>query len=211
MAYSFLDQTIIQFDRCVKTLWGQPPGTKRPNPAQHIIETPLSEAEQKLAAGLMRVNHTGEVCAQALYLGQAFGTSNLALKQVFFEAAQEENDHLTWCKQRLDSLSSHTSHLNPLWYGGSFLLGAFASRCGDGWSLGFLEETEQQVVSHLEGHLSRLPTHDHLSLAIIGQMIVDETKHATTATALGAHPLPKAIRVAMKYTAKAMTTIAYFV
>lgn len=211
MTHSFLDQTIIQFDRCVKTLWGQPIGTERPDPAQHIIETPLSEAEQKLAAGLMRVNHTGEVCAQALYLGQAFGTSNLKLKHVFAEAAQEENDHLTWCKRRLDTLNSHTSYLNPLWYGGSFLLGIFASRCGDGWSLGFLEETEQQVTQHLQDHLSRLPTDDHLSHAIIGQMIIDETKHATTATSLGARDLPKPIRLGMKYTAKAMTTIAYFV
>lgn len=210
MTLNFLDRTIVRFDRCIKTFWGLPEGTARPNPAEHIIETPLSIAEKAKSAGLMRVNHAGEVCAQALYLGQAFGTQNQSLKTTFFEAAREENDHLTWCKKRLDALGSHTSYLNPFWYSGSFILGAFASRCGDGWSLGFLEETEKQVVEHLKGHLSRLSPDDHASHAIIGQMIQDEAKHATTAVRLGALPLPRRIRFAMNKMAKIMTNIAYY-
>lgn len=210
MTLTTLDRAILRFDRCVKTFWGLPEGTARPDPAQHIVEAPLSTQEKAKSAGLMRVNHTGEVCAQALYLGQAFGTQNQSLKSTFLEAASEENDHLVWCKKRLDALNSHTSYLNPLWYGGSFILGTFASRCGDGWSLGFLEETEKQVVAHLKKHRSLLPSNDHASHAIIGQMILDETKHATTAAHLGAFPLPTPIRFTMKCIAKIMTSIAYY-
>ncbi|MFO1258339.1 MAG: 2-polyprenyl-3-methyl-6-methoxy-1,4-benzoquinone monooxygenase [Gammaproteobacteria bacterium] len=211
MTLTFLDRAIVRFDRCIKTFLGHPEGTTRPDPAQHIIETPLSRIEKAKSAGLMRVNHAGEVCAQALYLGQAFGTQNQSLKSTFFEAAREESDHLTWCKKRLDTLASHTSYLNPFWYTGSFILGTFASRCGDGWSLGFLEETEKQVVDHLKNHLSRLPADDHASHAIVGQMIQDETNHATTASHLGAYPLPAPIRFTMKCMAKIMTTVTYYV
>jgi 3-demethoxyubiquinol 3-hydroxylase len=207
-------------DAALRTLLASTPA-RRATPQAHLSTNtlamthsqPLTESDKAHAVGLMRVNHVGEVCAQALYAGQAFATNNVALKQVFTEAAAEEGDHLAWTKQRLDELGARPSLLNPLWYAGSFALGALASRLGDKLSLGFVVETERQVEAHLEGHLSSqaqaLPQQDHASRAIVAQMQADEVAHAAHAQSLGATELPAPAKAAMKVMAKVMTTVAY--
>lgn len=183
----------------------------RANPASNEAETELSLDEQRISQGCMRVNHTGEICAQALYRGQAFGTKNHPLKQHLNKAAVEEIDHLHWCKERLDELDTHTSYLNPFWYCASFLIGYTAARRGDPLSLGFVEETEQQVLVHLTQHQKILPLHDQKSRAIIGIMKLDEAEHADNAKNAGAKRLSPLLKFLMKLQSKVMTTTAYYV
>ncbi len=207
--YSPVDHLIGQLDQGLRTLFGQPETTERPNPAEGIPEASLSESERRHVAGLMRVDHAGEVCAQALYQGQAIAARHSRVRQQMERAAQEENDHLDWCQQRLQELDSHTSVLNPFWYAGSLAIGMLAGAAGDKWSLGFVVETERQVEKHLEDHIERLPSQDQRSKAILEQMKEDEAHHATTALAAGGAPLPKPVKRLMSLTSKVMTTLAY--
>ena len=169
----------------------------------------MNEAEKRHAAGLMRVNHSGEVCAQALYQGQALTARNPEAARALIEASEEETEHLAWCEKRLTELGSHKSFLNPLWYAGSFTLGALAGALGDKWNLGFLAETERQVEGHLNEHLSDLPEQDAKSRAIVEQMKTDEMKHAETAIEHGGVPLPMPVKQAMQMTSKVLTFAAY--
>lgn len=182
----------------------------RPSPGHTAASTTTLNANQRRhAAGLMRVNHAGEVAAQALYQGQALTAQNPAIREHLLEAAQEERDHLAWCKQRLEALDSHASLLDPLWFGGAYLMGAAAGLAGDKISLGFVAETERQVAAHLEGHLNTLPVEDHASRAVVTQMHADETRHGQEAIEQGGVELPAAIRALMHITAKVMTRCAY--
>lgn len=202
------DSFFSALNSALRTLFAQPHSDKPSPQAKQPSE--LDEQEQKHAAGLMRVNHVGEVCAQALYTGQALVTKNPSLRAHLLEAAREEGDHLAWTYSRLQALHSHTSLLNPLWYSGAFALGAIAGKLGgDRLSLGFVVETENQVEAHLAGHLKTLPLKDHASRAIVQQMKIDEARHAQEAQAAGAKILPKAVAQAMRCMAKFMTTVAY--
>lgn len=207
--YTPFDRALMELDQGLRTLFGQPETTERGNPAQGVAEQELSEQEKKHAAGLMRVNHSGEVCAQALYQGQALTARKSKVREQMQRAAQEENDHLDWCEKRLKELDSHTSLLNPLWYGGSLAIGAIAGVAGDKWSLGFVVETERQVEKHLDGHLETLPNTDARSRAIVEQMKEDEIQHADTALHAGGAPLPAPIKRIMSLTSKVMTKTAY--
>jgi ubiquinone biosynthesis monooxygenase Coq7 len=209
--YSPFDQLLMHMDKAVRTVFGAPPVTERPNPAQAQPEAELSNDQRRLVAGLMRVNHAGEVSAQALYQGQSLTAKLGEVRSKMERAAMEENDHLAWCEQRLTELDSHASVLNPLWYAGSFAIGAAAGLAGDKWSLGFVVETEKQVVRHLEEHLERLPPQDHKSRAILEQMQEDEAHHATTALQAGSAELPKPVKQLMRLTSKLMTTTAYYI
>lgn len=209
--YDFLDRLLINLDHGVRTIFGSPPPTGRPNPAAGIPEADLSDEEQAQAARLMRVNHAGEVSAQALYQGQALTARLPDVRDKMERAALEENDHLLWCEQRIDELGGRASLLNPLWYTGSLAIGALAGWAGDKWSLGFIVETERQVVRHLEEHLDRLSPADARSRAILLQMKEDESHHATTALAAGGEPLPAPVRTMMSLTSKVMTKTAYWV
>ena len=209
--YTAIDTLLINLDRAVRTVFGRPPSTGRPNPADQAWEPELNEVEQQQAARLMRVNHTGEVCAQALYQGQALTASQPDVRVQLEQAAREENDHLNWCETRLEELGSHTSVLNPLFYAGSFLLGVLNGQAGDRWNLGFLAETERQVVQHLQDHLQRLPPQDEKSRLILAGMQADEGRHATTALEAGGTPLPLPVRLLMKAAAKVMTRTTYWV
>jgi len=204
------DRLIIEFDKGLRTLFA-PAASARPLPGKQLDEAPLSEAEKKLAAALMRVNHSGEICAQALYQGQALTARNPVAKAALEQAAQEETEHLSWCETRIHELGSHTSYLNPLWYSGSLAIGALAGALGDKWNLGFLAETEHQVERHLEGHLARLPEADVKSRAIVEQMKTDEARHASTALEQGGVALPFPVQQGMRFTSKLMTKAAYWV
>ncbi len=207
--YDFLDRILINIDHGIRTVFGSPPPTERPNPSATVPESALSDEERLLSARLMRVNHAGEVSAQALYQGQALTARLREVRGKMERAALEENDHLLWCEQRINELGGRTSLLNPLWYAGSLAIGALAGRAGDRWSLGFIVETERQVVRHLEEHLERLPAGDGRSRAILLQMKDDELHHATTALAAGGAPLPQPVRALMTLTSKVMTKTAY--
>jgi ubiquinone biosynthesis monooxygenase Coq7 len=209
--HTFLDKICLGFDQALKALTHDIQTTGSPYPAESAGEADLSAAESALSAGLMRVNHTGEVCAQALYHGQALVTRHAPLQAQLQAAALEEGDHLYWCKRRLDELQSHTSYLNPLWYAGSFCIGAVAGVVGDDWSLGFVVETEKQVINHLEGHLKRLPVNDVRSAAILKQMEQDEAHHRDEAKAAGARELPPPIKVLMRMMSKVMVKTVYYV
>ena len=209
--YSFFDKLCLQFDQSLKVLSGEVIPTGRVNPATVVEEGDLDAQQAEQAAALMRVNHVGEVCAQALYQGQALTARNETVRIEMQQAAQEENDHLLWCAQRLTELHSRPSYLNPLWYTGSFMLGAVAGLAGDRWSLGFVVETERQVEAHLASHLQQLPEPDYKSRAIVAQMKIDEAKHAATAQANGAKNLPQWVRVLMRTKAKIMTITAYWI
>jgi len=204
------DRLIIEFDKGLRTLFA-PAASVRPLPGKQLDEAQLNEAEKKLAAALMRVNHSGEICAQALYQGQALTARNPVAKAALEQAAQEETEHLNWCETRIHELGSHTSYLNPLWYGGSLAIGALAGALGDKWNLGFLAETEHQVEHHLEGHLARLPAADLKSRAVVEQMKIDEARHASTALEHGGAPLPLPVKQGMQLTSKLMTRAAYWV
>jgi ubiquinone biosynthesis monooxygenase Coq7 len=209
--YTPFDQLIMSADTALRTLFGEPIITERGYPADDISEVEFSEQEKKHIAGLMRVNHCGEVSAQALYQGQSLTSRNSEIREKLRQAALEENDHLDWTKNRLQELGSNTSILNPLWYGGSFAIGAFAGAIGDKWNLGFLAETEHQVVEHLESHLNKLPGGDLRSRAILEQMKTDELKHATTAIEQGAAELPPPVKKLMAAMSKVMTGSAYYI
>ena len=207
--FSPADQFLINIDQAVKTLFGKPDITEREYPAKDIETSDLTQEQSKQVAGLMRVNHTGEVCAQALYQGQALTAKLPRVRASMERAAQEENDHLDWCHTRLDELESHTSYLNPLWYAGSFAIGATAGLIGDKWSLGFVAETEKQVVRHLESHLDKLPQDDARTRTILEQMKIDEEHHGATAMQAGGAALPQPVKTLMGLTSKIMTSIAY--
>ncbi|MBP9722324.1 MAG: 2-polyprenyl-3-methyl-6-methoxy-1,4-benzoquinone monooxygenase [Gammaproteobacteria bacterium] len=203
---------IINFiDTTLRTLFSQPITTNRPNPAKDIINPSLNNLNINKIIGFMRVNHCGEVCAQALYQGQALTARNYEIKLTLRQAAEEENDHLVWCQDRLKELNSHTSYLNPLWYCGSLVIGVFAGLAGDKYNLGFLAETEKQVSKHLTEHLEKWPINDYKSKAIIKQMRIDEQNHANTATEAGGSNLPIPVKYFMQFSAKIMTTIAYYI
>lgn len=204
------DALILQFDRALRTVFA-PAVSRRPHPDNGLPEGELSEAEKRHAAGLMRVNHSGEVCAQALYQGQALTARNPEAARALREASDEETEHLAWCERRLTELGSHKSYLNPLWYTGAFAIGVLAGALGDRWNLGFLAETERQVEGHLDGHLKRLPEQDAKSRAIVEQMKADEIRHAETAIAHGGAELPLPVKLAMKLSSKVMTQAAYWV
>lgn len=205
-----MDTLLIALDNALRTLAGASHAA-RPCPTAAEPPSPLSPADQRLSGALMRVNHVGEVCAQALYQAQALAGRDPALKRRLETAAREEGDHLAWTEQRLRELGDRPSLLNPLWYAGAFTIGLVAGRAGDARSLGFVVETERQVESHLEGHLSQLPASDHASRAIVRQMKEDESRHADAALAAGASPLPAPVRWAMRAAARVMTTTAHYV
>ena len=202
-----MDSLFNAADTALRTLFATPRASQA-CPTVPEGDTVLNDAEKKKAAGLMRVNHVGEVCAQALYTAQALATPNKALRAHFTQACIEETDHLAWTAQRLEALGSRPSLLNPLWYAGAFGLGLLAGRMGDALSLGFVVETERQVGAHLESHLSLLPEGDHESRAIVSQMQIDEIRHADEAVAAGAAELPLPVKELMRAAAKVMTTVA---
>ena len=204
-----IDGFIIEFDRALRSIVGATP-MRRPVPdSSAMSETELSAEEKKHAAGLMRVNHVGEVCAQALYQSQKLHAKSDDLKNKLEHAAIEEEDHLAWCERRLEELDSRPSLLNPVWYAGSFVLGSIAGLAGDKISLGFVAETEKQVEHHLDDHLKELPSNDHRSRAIVAQMRADEIAHGQMAIQEGGVELPSAIQTVMKTMAKVMTVTAY--
>lgn len=204
-----LDQLIVQFDQALRTLIPGSSTAKRASPAMRIPEAELDASERRRAAGLMRINHTGEVCAQALYQGQALTAKLPDIRQSMEEAAQEEVDHLAWCEQRLQDLDSRASVFNPAWYAMSFGLGAAAGLAGDKWSLGFVAETEEQVCEHLKDHLERLPANDARSKAVLQQMLVDEKIHGDTARQAGGVALPLPIKLGMQMLSVVMKKTAY--
>jgi len=203
-----LDQLIVGVDKALRVVGGVA-AMSRPNPGAHAVDSDLSDAERRHSAGLMRVNHVGEVCAQALYDSQANFAHTQEVRSQFEHAAREEEDHLAWCAQRLTELGSQPSVLNPLWYAGAYVMGSVAARIGDPVSLGFVVETERQVEAHLNSHLELLPAQDAKSRAIVDQMRIDEIAHADAAQAAGAASLPLPVKVAMRAMAKVMTTTAY--
>ena len=205
-----LDRFITAFDNGLRTLLA-PAHSARPVPGDAVAEAAMSGPERELAGALMRVNHTGEICAQALYQGQALTARDEQARAVLEQAAAEEADHLAWTAQRITELGGRASFLNPLWYAGSFALGAAAGLLGDKWNLGFLAETERQVEGHLAGHLDRLPAQDEKSRAIVGAMKDDEARHANTAVDHGAAELPEPVRQAMKLGSRVMTRTAFWI
>lgn len=204
-----IDELLGIADRALRMLAAEPVAA-RPYPVQQPSDQ-LSDDERRESAALMRVNHVGEVCAQALYEAQALGTRDPQLRQAFLAAARDEVDHLAWTQRRIGELGGRTSLLNPLWYAGAFGIGLVAARLGDRASLGFMAETERQVEAHLQGHLDRLPAGDAASRAVVKQMQDDEIHHAHTATAMGGVELPFPLRAAMRLAAKVMTTTAHYV
>lgn len=208
---SALDRSLAGLGRALATLADAIPAT-RPNPAAAIVDDgPADPADRRLSAALMRVDHVGEVCAQALYEGQAATARDPELARQFRQAAAEEGDHLAWTRQRLDELGARPSLLNPFWYAGAFALGALAGRAGDRISLGFMAETERQVEEHLAGHMDRLPADDRRSRAIVDQMKEDEVRHAEEAMRLGGAELPFPVRAAMRLAARVMTGTAHYI
>lgn len=204
-----LDDLIVVFDKGLRTLFAKPRSV-RLHPDQMLEENPLSEAEKKQSGALMRVNHTGEVCAQALYSGQALTARNPETTAALKQAALEETEHLAWCEKRIQQLGSRTSLLNPLFYAGSFTLGSIAGALGDRWNLGFLAETEKQVGAHLASHLQQLPAGDLKTRKIVEQMQLDEGRHAQEAKQQGAAELPPPVRFLMKNMSKIMTRTSYY-
>ncbi len=203
-----IDRLIVAFDNGLRTLMA-PARSARPHPDATIDDGELDAAQRALSAALMRVNHTGEICAQALYQGQALTARNPSARGALEQAAAEETDHLAWTEQRITELGSRVSVLNPLFYAGSFALGAIAGIAGDKWNLGFLAETERQVESHLDSHLGRLPDADVKSRAIVDQMKADEARHARTAVEHGGAELPQPLKQAMKLGSKLMTETTF--
>lgn len=204
-----LDQLLVQFDRAIRTLSPDTATHSRPSPAEKTSESEMDESERQHAAGLMRVNHTGEVMAQALYQGQALTAKLDQVRAEMEHAADEEIDHLAWCEQRTKQLGSHTSLLNPLWYGLSFGMGATAGALGDKLSLGFVAAIEDQVCEHLEEHLHTLPDQDQKSRVIVEQMLEDEARHSHTAIAAGGVRFPRPVKGLMSLVSKVMTKTSY--
>lgn len=208
---SSLDTAIGCLDQGLRLLFGPPPAAERPNPAATLPDDAGDASARTTAGRLMRVNHSGEICAQALYQGQSLTARAPEVREKLRRSSVEENDHLAWTAERIRELESRTSYLNPLWYTGSFAIGAAAGLIGDRWSLGFLAETERQVVEHLQGHLERLRAEDLRSRAIVEQMKEDEGHHATVAIEAGARELPAPVKALMRLTARVMTSTAYWV
>ncbi len=206
----WVDTSILELDHALRALGGASQAS-RPIPEPVLGGRPLSEQERRHAAGLMRVNHVGEVCAQALYRAQALVTNDARLAGNLRNAAREENDHLAWTEARLTALDARPSLLNPLWYAGAYGIGLIAARAGDAVSLGFVVETERQVEEHLEGHLQQLPQADTASRAVVAQMRDDEARHAREAMAHGARLLPRPLRSLMRAAARVMTRTAYWI
>lgn len=202
------DTTITEFDRALRTLFAKP-HSLRPVPDSDAPEASLSDAEKKHVTSLMRVNHTGEICAQALYSGQVLTSRDAKVSQALKHAALEETEHLAWCEARIKSLGGHTSVLNPLFYAGALGIGVVAGALGDKWNLGFLAETEKQVGKHLASHLAVLPAQDEKTRAIVQQMQIDEASHQTQAEQHGAAELPALVKWGMAKVSKIMTTLAY--
>ena len=205
-----LDQFITTFEVGLRTVFASAHAA-RPRPDASLEEPALDDSSKRHAAALMRVNHVGEVCAQALYSGQALTSKNVQIVKALEHAAEEEIDHLAWCETRINELGGRKSLLNPLWYAGSFTLGAVAGALGDKWNLGFLAETENQVAAHLENHLQQLSDADIKTRTIVNQMQQDEAAHASEAYALGASELPAPIKLGMKIASKMMTKTAYYI
>jgi 3-demethoxyubiquinol 3-hydroxylase len=205
-----IDTFITTFDTGLRTLFSASVAA-RPRPDANVDESPFSDASKAHAAALMRVNHVGEVCAQALYSGQAFTSNNPQIVNALQQAAAEETDHLAWCESRINELGGRKSLLNPLWYAGSFTLGAVAGVLGDKWNLGFLEETEQQVSLHLQSHLNQLDEADIKTRTIVQQMQMEEMSHAAHAKQLGASELPAPIKAGMQTASRIMTKTAYYI
>ena len=205
-----IDKLIISFDGALRTLL-TPAQTLRSVPGTDLPEAELTDIEKRLSCALMRVNHVGEVCAQALYQGQGLTARNETVQQTLMQAAREETEHLAWTERRIAELGGRKSLLNPLWYGGSFAIGVVAGMLGDKWNLGFLAETEHQVGAHLAGHLQLLPHNDEKSRAIVTQMKIDEASHATMALSYGGAELPLPVKFTMKLGSKVMTQTAYWV
>jgi ubiquinone biosynthesis monooxygenase Coq7 len=202
-----MDQAIVELDRALRAICA-PARSVRPVPGADLPDTNLDVEQRRLVIGLMRVNHCGEICAQALYQGQALTSRDDTVRRALRVAAEEETEHLAWTEQRIAELGGRKSLLNPLWYSGALALGLLAGACGDKWNLGFLAETERQVEAHLDGHLDALPAEDARSRAIVDQMRVDEMRHAEMALAHGAAELPAIVRLAMKASARLMTGLA---
>ena len=210
-SFSIIDSIINEVDKGLRTSFGPAPRADRANPAVDKPDNEIPDRERELAGRFMRINHAGEICAQGLYQGQALTARLPRVRKKMEEAAQEENDHIAWTADRIRELGSHTSYLNPFWYAGSFALGALAGLAGDKWSLGFVAETEKQVVEHLESHMDKLSPTDEKSRAILEQMRIDEGKHATTAMTAGAVSFPRPIQRLMKFTSKIFTNTTYWV
>jgi ubiquinone biosynthesis monooxygenase Coq7 len=203
-----IDQLISEFDRALRAVAGVVQAS-RPSPGERVAESSLDAEPRAHAAALMRVNHVGEVCAQALYQGQALTARNAVARQALEKAAREEEDHLAWSAERIRELGGRPSLLNPLWYAGSFAIGAAAGALGDKWNLAFLAETERQVEEHLAGHLEALPADDQRTRAVVEAMRADEARHRASAIDLGAAELPEPVKRAMRLASKVMTIVAY--
>lgn len=209
--YTLLDKLCLSVDQALRTISTNPQTTRRPYPAAEVGEPPLTREQCKRSAALMRVNHAGEVCAQALYYGQGLAARDPLVKEKMQQAALEEGDHLAWCNKRLVELGSHTSYLNPIWYTGALSIGWLTGRISDNWSLGFLAETETQVMKHLEKHLAVLPKEDQKSQQVLQQMHADEMLHRDQALQAGAIQLPRWVKRLMQFTSAIMTKTAYWV
>lgn len=210
LAATMFDALIPEFDKALRAVFCNAP-TRRRMPGADLPEAALSSDEKRHVAALMRVNHCGEICAQALYQGQAMASRDPSIKQELDNAAWEETEHLNWTETRIAELGGRKSLLNPLWYGGALAIGIVAGKCGDAWSLGFLAETERQVEGHLEGHKARLPAQDRKSWEVLEQMKQDEMRHADTAIRHGARELPSPVRAAMKLSSRVMTRLSYWI
>lgn len=209
--FTLSDHVTLSIDQVLRTLFNNPITTERPYPASDVKEGQLTKEQKKHSAALMRINHAGEVCAQALYHGQRLASTNKNLRDKIQQAAIEEGDHLAWCQKRLIELESHSSYLNPFWYMSSLGLGLVAGWIGDQWSLGFLAETEKQVVIHLEKHLKTMSAYDNRSKKILEQMQQDEAHHRDEATILGGVPLPKMVQKGMTLLSKVMVKVSYYI
>lgn len=204
-----IDLVITELDKALRAVFTAAP-TRRPMPGADLPEAEMNEEEKRHVAALMRVNHCGEICAQALYQGQALASRDPLVRQELEQAAWEETEHLNWTERRINELGGRKSLLNPIWYASSLAIGALAGKCGDAWSLGFLAETERQVEGHLESHKARLPEQDRKSWEMLEQMKLDEMRHAETAAQYGARGLPLPVRLAMKLSSKLMTRVSYY-
>jgi len=205
-----LDELIVAFDKGLRTVFA-PAQSLRPIPGDALAEADLTSEQRTHAAALMRVNHSGEICAQALYQGQALAARNTRARAALERAAQEETEHLAWTERRIEALGGRKSLLNPAWYAGSFAIGVLAGLLGDRWNLGFLAETERQVVKHLEGHVQRFPAADEKSRAVLEKMKEDEARHATSAISHGGGELPEPAKLAMRVSSRVMTETAYWI
>ena len=209
--YSFIDKLIMNADFVLRAVNGISAGERREHPATGIPESDLSEDEKEMAVRLMRVNHAGEIAAQGLYHGQTLFARKQTTRQHMLDSAHQETEHLYWCKQRIEQLDGRTSLLSPVWYAGSFAIGTLASIAGDRWSFAFIQETEEQVVEHLQSHLNRLSPKDKITRTIIMQVISDEAEHAQSAYSHSGYKLPQEVSTMMRATAKIMTVGAYYI